>query len=76
MEADLRFTPGMREQIDLGKLRREARHNAAAWFWLYEEPTAPMPEAVPFTLNELLDVDVAVEQFARRLTSIGKEARS
>jgi hypothetical protein len=69
MEADLRYTPGMREQIDLGKLWREARHDAAAWFLRYEERMAPVPEEVPFALDELMGDIVAAAEVVWRLSS-------
>ncbi len=56
-DAERRFTPSMRQRIDLGELyakalrRARTSENAA--------PPHPLPDSCPFTLLELLEGDVA-----------------
>jgi hypothetical protein len=47
-----RFTPSMRQRIDMAKLYREARRRLPAL--MDGTPPLPVPEACPVTLDELL----------------------
>jgi hypothetical protein len=51
-EARDRFTPSMRQRIDLDKLYREARRRLPAK--IDNVPPLPVPETCPLTLDELL----------------------
>ena len=51
-EARDRFTPSMRQRIDLEKLYREARRRLPAK--IDDLPALPVPETCPVTLDELL----------------------
>jgi hypothetical protein len=53
-----RFAPSMRQRIDLGELYAKARRRAQAARETSGSPR-PLPEACPFTLDELLAGDVA-----------------
>jgi hypothetical protein len=66
--AERRFTPGMRQLIDLGVLWRRAIRLAGDELARFGEAMAPMPQDVPFTLDELLDIDVSPEALIGRLT--------
>jgi hypothetical protein len=50
-DAALRFTPAMRQRIDLGRLYARARHQAVT---ASDLPMPPLPETCPWTLDSLL----------------------
>lgn len=66
-EAARRFTPGMRQAIELARVWRDARRDAVADLESYGETTAPLPDALPFTLDELLDREAGIDAFLARL---------
>jgi hypothetical protein len=68
-QAIRRFTPGMRQRIDLDRLWQRACRRAAIALALHEEPVAELPEAMPFTLEELLDEAVEPLVLAARLAA-------
>lgn len=65
-DAQRRFSPSMRQRIDLGRIyRRTLRdlreaHEDAAW-------TRELPEACPFTLDDLLSEDRHMEALLAKL---------
>lgn len=60
-DAALRFTPGMRQHIDPADLWRRALRRAQASLRRHDETMAPMPQAVPFGLDELLSDQVSAD---------------
>ena len=56
-DAERRFTPSMCQRINLGELYAKALRRARTT--KDPAPPHPLPEACPFTLQELLDGDVA-----------------
>jgi hypothetical protein len=70
-EAGLRWTPGMRQRIDLDQLWARAVRDAAADLERFGDPALPMPAACPFGLDELLGAhdtaEALVEALAARL---------
>ena len=66
-EAARRFTPGMRQAIDLARVWRDARRDALADLDAYGETIVPLPEALPFTLDELLDREAEIDALLARL---------
>jgi hypothetical protein len=67
IEAERRFTPAMRRQIDLTRQWRRAVRRAEEELVRFDEAMAPMPDGVPFTLDGLLDLDVPAEALVARL---------
>jgi hypothetical protein len=62
-----RFTPGMRQLIDLDALWRDATRAAARELARFDQAMAPMPDAIPFTLDDLLDGEAPPEALVARL---------
>jgi hypothetical protein len=64
----LRFTPGMRQQVDIDALWREARRVAKAELKLRGVDIAPtIPSASPFAFDELLADDFSPGALASRV---------
>jgi len=66
-EAARRFTPGMAQRIDLQALWDSALKAAAEALAVYDEAMAPLPEAAPFTLDELLGDTLGAPALVARL---------
>lgn len=52
-----RFAPSMRQRLDLARIYRRALRAVPAT--MYGEPRPPLPETSPWSLDELLESDVA-----------------
>jgi hypothetical protein len=61
------FTPGMRQQIDLGASWRRARKRAERALLRFDEMMASMPDELPFALEQLLGEDFAAETLVLHL---------
>ncbi len=61
-EAKSRFSPSMRQRIDLGQLHRSAVRQYRAGF-----PRANVTDRCPYTFDELLDEDAEVDTLVAKL---------
>jgi len=66
-QATRHFTPGMRQLVDLDKVWRRAVRRAAASLERHLEPVAVMPDALPLSLDDLLDETLRPETLAASL---------
>lgn len=68
-QAIRRYTPGMRQNLELGTVWVQAVRRARTSLELHEEPVAPMPEVLPFALDDLLDARIAPKAFVDLLAA-------
>ena len=69
-DAENGYRPSMRQALDLERVWRRARRVAAAALESHVEALAPLPEACPFTLEELLDLRTKAPSFVARLAAL------
>jgi hypothetical protein len=69
-EAADAFTPAMRQHLDPGAVWRRALKDAAAALRAHGEAMAKLPDACPFTLDELLNREVEAEAYAAKLAAL------
>lgn len=65
--AQRHVTNAMRQRIDLEKTWKRARRRAEMALSRFGETVAPLPDACPFALDELLDEEMAAEALLARL---------
>jgi hypothetical protein len=72
------YRPSMRQSIDRDELWRRAKRKVVASFADHGEAKPRLPDACPFSLDELVDKDLDVERLAAQLAarSASAEARS
>lgn len=66
-DATRHFTNAMRQRIDLERAWKRSRRAAATDLARFGETVAPLPDACPFALDELLDEEMAAEALLARL---------
>ena len=61
------YRPSMRDKIDRSSLWRRARRKVVASFADHGELEPVLPDACPFTLDELIDPDLDIERLVAKL---------